>query len=112
MVEDCKSGKEGMLVTSKDLEGFWEMSYVEVKKCDDRFNCLKTLKEKNWIDEDQLNLEQEKKLVRKKLPAKKVVPKKKPNSAVSSLKAHILAERKKLENKDKDGDIEMTENIV
>lgn len=96
-----------MLVTCKDLQGFWDMMYREIKDCDNRFNKLESLKANNWVDNEPEVKEQEEK---KKKIIKKPVAKKKPvASKPSSLRAHIMAARKKkLEEKEGD-DIEMKE---
>ncbi|XP_014220239.1 uncharacterized protein LOC106648078 isoform X1 [Trichogramma pretiosum] len=94
LVLDCETGKGEMLVTCKDLQGFWEMMYMEIKDCDNRFNRLEDLKTKNWVDEEQERLEKEK-FTKKKPAPKKTVVKKKPIAAKSNMRALILAARKK-----------------
>ncbi|XP_076285241.1 uncharacterized protein LOC143211438 [Lasioglossum baleicum] len=75
LVADCETGKGEMLVTCKDLQGFWDMMYMEIKNCDSRFDKLEQLKSQGWKEEEVYDA--------KKLPAKKratvktkVVPKK------------------------------------
>lgn len=88
LVRDCETGKGEMLVTCKDLQGFWDMMYMEVKDCDSRFEKLEKLRSNNWQEEQptSLNVVVKKKGVKKK----KVVPNKQ-----SSLRALIVAARKK-----------------
>ncbi|XP_012138673.1 uncharacterized protein LOC105662234 isoform X2 [Megachile rotundata] len=48
LVTDCETGKGEMLVTCKDLQGFWDMMYVEVKDCDVKFEQLEKLRLQDW----------------------------------------------------------------
>lgn len=122
LVLDCETGKGEMLVTCKDLQGFWEMMYMEVRDCDGRFAKLERMRENGWVDEEEEALrkevqkQQEQQPRRKKgVAGKKPVVKKKPAAGGaagkgSSLKAMIMAaRRKKMEAKEEDGDVEMKE---
>ncbi|XP_003427646.1 uncharacterized protein LOC100678745 [Nasonia vitripennis] len=110
LVLDCETGKGEMLVTCKDLQGFWEMMYMEIKDCDNRFNRLEGKKAKNWVIEETEEEKKDKIPKKKPVAAKKPAAKKKPVPAKSSLRAHIMAARKKkMESKDNDIDIEMKE---
>ncbi len=109
LVLDCETGKGEMLVTCKDLQGFWDMMYREIKDCDNKFNKLESLKSNNWVDNELESKEQEEK--NKKKVVKKPAVKKKPvvSSKPSSLRAHIMAARKKQQEKQEDNDVEMKE---
>uniref|UniRef100_A0A0A9W8F1 Disks large-associated protein 5 n=1 Tax=Lygus hesperus TaxID=30085 RepID=A0A0A9W8F1_LYGHE len=37
-----------MRTTLEDLDGFWEMVYIQVRQLDDRYKGLNDMKEKNW----------------------------------------------------------------
>ncbi|KAJ8683441.1 hypothetical protein QAD02_019233 [Eretmocerus hayati] len=107
LVLDCETGRGEMLVTCKDLQGFWEMMYMEVKNCDGRFEKLDELKSKNWIENEPeaQPVVQPKKVAKKPLAKKKAV-----SNKPSSLRAHIMAARKKkLESEGNEG---MAEPIV
>ncbi|XP_066583018.1 disks large-associated protein 5-like [Prorops nasuta] len=90
LVEDCESGKGQMLVTCKDLQGFWDMMYMDIKNCNLRFETLEKLKNNNW-QEDQP--ENNSSLVTRKVVKKKKLPEKK--KTVSKLRSVINAVRKK-----------------
>jgi len=88
LVQDCETGKGEMLVTCRDLQGFWDMTYMEVQNCDIRFEKLEQRRNRGWQEEEYaVN-----KLVskRKRMPAKKQIV-----SKPSSLRSLILAARKK-----------------
>ncbi|XP_023245117.1 uncharacterized protein LOC106636922 [Copidosoma floridanum] len=106
LVLDCETGKGEMLVTCKDLQGFWEMMYMEIRDVDSRFNKLKELEKNNWV-EDEIEEKVEVKPKKKLVPVKKPVVKKKPAAKSSSIRAHIMAARKKMENKDDQMDVNM-----
>lgn len=104
LVQDCETGKGEMLVTCKDLQGFWEMTYIEVENCDSRFKKLDELKANNWVDEEALKAEKQ----RKKKPVRKpAAAKKKPAAGKSNIRALILAARKKIQGPSED--VEMKE---
>ncbi|XP_011504827.1 PREDICTED: putative histone-lysine N-methyltransferase 1 [Ceratosolen solmsi marchali] len=110
LVLDCETGKGEMLVTCKDLQGFWDMMYMEIKDCDNRFNKLEELKRMNWIDKESQKVKDTQQLHKKKsVAAKRIVNKKKTLSTKpSSLRAHIMAARKKqIGGGDIDVDVEM-----
>ncbi|XP_071867731.1 uncharacterized protein [Bombus fervidus] len=43
LVTNCETGKGEMLVTCKDLQGFWDMMYMDIKNCDLQFEKLRDL---------------------------------------------------------------------
>ncbi|CAD1468563.1 unnamed protein product, partial [Heterotrigona itama] len=51
LVTDCEVGKGEMLVTCKDLQGFWDMMYMDIKNCDLQFEKLETLRSQDWKEE-------------------------------------------------------------
>ncbi|XP_043674614.1 uncharacterized protein PF11_0213-like [Vespula pensylvanica] len=91
LVSDCETGKGEMLVTCRDLQGFWDMTYMEVINCDTRFEALEKLRARDWEEEEiaVTKVKPKKKVVSKK----KIVPKKK-----SSVQAFILAAKQKMKN--------------
>lgn len=91
LVQDCETGKGEMLVTCRDLQGFWDMMYMEVMNCDSRFEALEKLRLNGWKEEEIVNKVVPNKKVKSK---KKIVSKKK-----SSLQDFILAGKKKMKNK-------------
>ncbi|XP_047358277.1 disks large-associated protein 5 [Vespa velutina] len=103
LVSDCETGKGEMLVTCRDLQGFWDMTYMEVINCNTRFEALEKLRSRGWEEEEitVTKVKPKKKVVAKK----KIVPKKK-----SSVHAFILATKQKMKN-NKDNSKMLEENI-
>lgn len=87
LVSDCETGKGEMLVTCRDLQGFWDMSYMEVENCDMRFEKLEQRQNRGWQEEEYTVI---KPVVKKRMPIKKQIASSKP----SSLRLLILAARK------------------
>lgn len=87
LVADCETGKGEMLVTCKDLQGFWDMMYMEIKNCDLRFEKLEKLRSQGWKEEEIV--------IVKPITKKKSTVKKKIASTKSSSIRAILAEKKK-----------------
>lgn len=51
LIEQCERGnKEAQPVHPIDLEGFWNMVYMQVENCDKRFERLQQLKSNGWED--------------------------------------------------------------
>ncbi|XP_076639282.1 uncharacterized protein LOC143351545 isoform X2 [Colletes latitarsis] len=91
LISDCETGKGEMLVTCRDLQGFWDMMYMEVKNCDLRFEKLERLCSRNWEEEEPSVIV--KPLLKKKTAAiKKVVP-----TRSSSIRAFLARNKKKQE---------------
>lgn len=88
LVQDCEAGKGEMLVTCRDLQGFWDMTYMEVKDCDSRFEKLEQRQNRGWQEEEHTVT---KIAVKKQKPTKKKGISSKP----SALRSMILAARKK-----------------
>ncbi|KYN08638.1 Disks large-associated protein 5 [Cyphomyrmex costatus] len=88
LVQDCETGRGEMLVTCRDLQGFWDMTYMEVKDCDMRFEKLEQRQNREWQEEEYTTVV--KPTVKKRMPSKKQTVSSKP----SSLRSLILAARK------------------
>ena len=97
LVTDCETGKGEMLVTCKDLQGFWDMMYMEIKDCDTRFEKLEKLRTQGWKEDEPP--------VSKPIAKKKVTVRKKKvvSTKPSSLRA-FLREKKKMSQETKDED--------
>lgn len=93
LVSDCETGKGEMLVTCRDLQGFWDMMYMEIMNCDSRFEVLEKLRSNDWKEEEPIAT---KVTLKKKIGSKKkVVPRKQ-----SSVQNFILAAKRKMKNKE------------
>lgn len=91
LVEDCENGKGEKLVTCRDLQGFWDMAYMEVRNCDLRFEKLDQRRNRGWQEECIVA----KPAVKKQMPIKKQTLSKSQAKSSSSLKSLIMAARKK-----------------
>ncbi|XP_011700963.1 PREDICTED: disks large-associated protein 5 isoform X2 [Wasmannia auropunctata] len=87
LVQDCETGKGEMLVTCRDLQGFWDMTYMEIKDCDARFEKLEHRQSNGWQEEEHAVV---KRAVKKRMPVKRQIVSSKP----SALKSLIQAARK------------------
>ncbi|CAD1469221.1 unnamed protein product, partial [Heterotrigona itama] len=92
LVNDCETGKGKMLVTCKDLQGFWDMMYMEVENCNLRFEKLEKLRVQGWKEEE---LFINKPVTKKKISKKKVV-----STKSSSIRAFLVEKKKKMKNDD------------
>lgn len=48
----CEQGGKDQVVTPLDLEGFWNMVFLQVENCNKRFDRLTALKNNGWQDPD------------------------------------------------------------
>ena len=48
LVDNCQFKRGAKETTVEDLQGFWEMIYIQVEDVDRRFEGLKAIKENNW----------------------------------------------------------------
>ncbi|OAD56738.1 Disks large-associated protein 5 [Eufriesea mexicana] len=87
LVADCETGKGEMLVTCKDLQGFWDMMYMEVENCNLRFEKLEKLRSHGWKEEELL--------VDGPITKKRTTTKKKLKSAKPGSIRSFIAEKKK-----------------
>ena len=102
LVQDCETGKGEMLVQCKDLQGFWDLIYMEVKDCELRFSKLEFLRSMGWV-EQQIVVASNVNVNKKKSNGRS---KPKINSVKSSARSWIMAARKKKMLQDKDLDVE------
>lgn len=90
LVADCETGKGEMLVTCKDLQGFWDMMYMEIENCDKRFEKLEKLRALGW---QQIESPIDKPVVKR---TKKNAAKKKVAPTRSSTLRSFLAWKRKI----------------
>ncbi|XP_076233364.1 uncharacterized protein LOC143178525 [Calliopsis andreniformis] len=110
LVSDCETGKGEMLVTCKDLQGFWDMMYMEIQNCNSRFEKLEKLYAQGWEEEEEKL--PSKPVNKKKTTVKnKIIPKRS-----SSLRTFLMEKKKKMAEKLKNGndteEIQMIGNIT
>nr|XP_031836346.1 disks large-associated protein 5-like isoform X1 [Nomia melanderi]XP_031836347.1 disks large-associated protein 5-like isoform X2 [Nomia melanderi] len=92
LVFDCATGKGEMLVTCNDLQGFWDMMYMEVENCTLRFEKLEQLRLRNW-EEEQVSV------VGKPLTKKKVTKKKALHTKSSNVRAFLAKKKQSMTEK-------------
>ncbi|GBP62754.1 Guanylate kinase-associated protein mars [Eumeta japonica] len=93
LVDRCAAGEEcvgGGLVTPTDLQGFWDMIFIQVENIDLRFIELEKLKRRGWTEDEKV-----KQLAKKSTINNNVKKKSKP-AATSRLREMITAARKAL----------------
>ncbi|XP_032686799.1 disks large-associated protein 5-like [Odontomachus brunneus] len=90
LVSDCETGMGQMLVTCKDLQGFWDMTCMEVKDCDFRFKKLEERRKREWQEEEEQLIIIKPSMKKQMTTKKQIVP-----SKPSSLRSLILAARRK-----------------
>ncbi|KAF3422541.1 hypothetical protein E2986_05674 [Frieseomelitta varia] len=54
LITHCEIGRGEMLVTCKDLQGFWDMMYTDIRNCDLQFEKLEKLRSQDWKEEGTL----------------------------------------------------------
>ncbi|XP_078037562.1 uncharacterized protein LOC144470382 [Augochlora pura] len=101
LVTDCATGKGEMLVTSNDLQGFWDLVYIEVENCNFRFEKLEQLRLRGWEEEKII-------ATRKSRTKKKVAMRTKTVHTRSNGIREFLAKRKQniIDETKNDNDIE------
>ncbi|XP_034939605.1 uncharacterized protein mars [Chelonus insularis] len=93
LVSDCITGNKELLVTCRDLQGFWDMMSIEIKDCLSRFEKLEILKTNSWIEE-KLDIKKVGKLKKQPIIKNKITGK-------SNMRAFIEASRKQKMNDQK-----------
>lgn len=91
LVTDCEIGKGEMLVTCKDLQGFWDMMFIEVKNCDSQFEKLEKFRSQGWKDTDLF-------------PDNQTTKKKIISNKSNSIKAFLAEKKSKMTEKMKNND--------
>ncbi|XP_076650539.1 uncharacterized protein LOC143357796 [Halictus rubicundus] len=71
LVSDCATGQGEMLVTCNDLQGFWDMMYIEIENCNIRFEKLEQLRSRGWEEEEVIAINRSR--IRKKVAVTKKV---------------------------------------
>lgn len=90
LVDSCANPQPNQpLVTPADLQGFWDMVFMQVENVDVRFKKLEELRSHGWVEQQTAELEVKKKVV--KANTKKVV---KSTGGPSRLREMIAAARK------------------
>ncbi|XP_042209782.1 disks large-associated protein 5-like [Homarus americanus] len=97
LIDDCEFKRGEKETTCLDLQGFWDIVYLQVEKVIKKFNSLEKLKNNGWkeVQHSPPPVIHKKKLL--STPNKPCVTK--PRKGNSDLRAHILAARKKMQAK-------------
>lgn len=103
LVDQCEQCTAVQPVKPEDLEGFWNMVYIQVENCDKRFERLRALRENDWQDPDIKVTKQKKLSANSGVVKKKVKPKSsRPNAMLSQMLAE--ARKKFIEDKKKEAE--------
>lgn len=92
LIDRCESQEiqegEGV-VKVEDLQGFWDMVYMQVENLDIRFKDLNELKSKNWIEKSSSPVQLK---TKKTVKTTKALPKKqaKPNGLKAMIQGMII----------------------
>ena len=89
LIENCQFRKGEKETNVEDLQGFWEMIFLQVEDVDKKFFSLKELKDNNWERSEPKELSKVKKTKRPRNAVTGTV-----SQASSGLKALIAARRK------------------
>ncbi|XP_076046822.1 disks large-associated protein 5-like isoform X2 [Oratosquilla oratoria] len=106
LIDNCEFKQGEKETTVQDLQGFWDIVYIQVEDVNKKFSNLEKLKDGNWkVPSPEAPACAPKKLV------KKVFKPKVGGNATSAVRAHILAARQKMKNAN--GNVQITtENNV
>ncbi|GLV34221.1 mars [Carabus blaptoides fortunei] len=87
LITSCENGTGERPVTCEDLQGFWDMVYMQVENLNVRFNRLNEMRNNNW---EEIKTEVKVKVVKKRAPLKKA-----KSAPSSNIRAAIQAARMK-----------------
>ncbi|XP_046404595.1 disks large-associated protein 5-like [Ischnura elegans] len=107
----AKTSKKSPVITSGDLQGFWDLVSIQVNDVDDKFRRLDQLKWNNWIAcEEPKEAKVQPEVFRRRNVGSSNVKAKKPVAGKSSIKAYIAEQRRKLEEAKENAQLRMNEN--
>ncbi|EFN87593.1 Disks large-associated protein 5, partial [Harpegnathos saltator] len=93
LLTKCETGSSNLPINCTDLQGFWDLIYIEVKDCDSRFARLERLRAARWREKEPKPAKSRKEIVAKK--SRKFAKKKTAPVRHSTLRELISAERRK-----------------
>ena len=94
LVDNCQFKRGVKETTVEDLQGFWEMIYIQVEDVDRRFEGLKAIKENNWERPQPQRVSSVKKVAKTSRSISSSSRNKPAPKPSSGLKALIAAKRK------------------
>ncbi|XP_050691136.1 disks large-associated protein 5-like isoform X2 [Eriocheir sinensis] len=95
LIDDCELNRGEKEVTCQDLQGFWDIVYIQVEDVVNKFNQLKKLQKNGWeVTKPSAPPPQQRQPLVKKVENKKIGPSK-PSRGNSDLRAMIQAARQK-----------------
>ena len=94
LVDNCQFKRGATETTVEDLQGFWEMIYIQVEDVDRRFEGLKAIKENNWERPQPQRVSSVKKVAKTSRSISSSSRNKPAPKPSSGLKALIAAKRK------------------
>uniref|UniRef100_A0A1A8FVW1 Discs, largehomolog-associated protein 5 n=2 Tax=Nothobranchius TaxID=28779 RepID=A0A1A8FVW1_9TELE len=93
LVDDCELGRGEKVTTCMDLQGFWDMVFFQVEDVNKKFDALKELKGRGWVEEHKPSPRQRK--MKKPLAAAPPKPAANKTAAKSRLAAAKAAMKAK-----------------
>ncbi|XP_076034179.1 disks large-associated protein 5-like [Oratosquilla oratoria] len=106
LIDNCEFKQGEKETTVQDLQGFWDIVYIQVEDVNKKFSNLEKLKDNDW----KMSSPEAPACALKKI-VKKVFKSKVGGNATSAARAHSLAGRQKMKNAN--GNIQITtENNV
>jgi len=107
LVDNCEFKKGEKETTCTDLQGFWEMIYIQVDDVYQKFSQLEALESRGWVEDVVMSSKMDSNEDSKKLSIKKKVKKRIGSTASPGVRHFIAQQREK-----KKRDVNMTMNSV
>ncbi|KAK8390479.1 hypothetical protein O3P69_010283 [Scylla paramamosain] len=113
LIDDCELKRGEKEVTCQDLQGFWDIVYIQVEDVVNKFSQLKNLEKNGWVINKPSAPPLTKPPPIKKIEKKKMGPPK-PAQGNSDLRAMIQAARRKAkqEKENANGDVKESHFVV
>ncbi|XP_071761210.2 disks large-associated protein 5 [Centroberyx gerrardi] len=94
LVDDCELGRGEKITTCTDLQGFWDMVYYQVEDVNKKFDALKELESRGWVEEHEHKPPPRQRKVVKKPPSATAPKPAGTNAAAKSRLAAVKAAMK------------------
>jgi len=108
LVDNCEFKKGEKETTCTDLQGFWEMIYIQVEDVYQKFSRLEALESRGWVEDVIVSSNMDSNEESKKLNVKKIVKRRIGSISRSGVKQFIAQQREK---KKRDVDLNMDDKL-
>jgi len=95
LVDNCEFKKGEKETTCTDLQGFWEMIYIQVEDVYQKFSRLEALELRGWVEDVVVSSNMDSNEESKKLKVKKIVKKRIGSIASPGVRQFIAQQREK-----------------